>query len=55
MAFQSNDELIRVLDEWGRKFCPPNVVKNAKNAQLIAEHCLKKYGIVTISGLRIGA
>jgi hypothetical protein len=51
MAFQSNEEIIRVMDDWARNFCPPNVVKNAKNAQLIAEHCMKKHGILTISGL----
>lgn len=50
-TLQSNDEIIRVFDDWTRNFCPPNVVKNAKNAQLIAEHCFKKHGIVTISGL----
>jgi hypothetical protein len=49
--FQSNDEIIRVFDDWTRNFCPPNVVKNAKNSQLIAEHCFKKHGILTISGL----
>jgi hypothetical protein len=51
MVFQSNEEIIRVMDEWVRNFCPPNVVKNAKNAQLIAEYCLKKHGVLTISGL----
>jgi hypothetical protein len=52
MAIQSNDELIRVADEWFRNFCPPNLVKEgaagARNAQLIAERCLT-HNVLTIS------
>ena len=55
MAFQSNEELIRVADEWFRNFCPSNLVKDGprgtKNAELIMGRCLQKYGILTISGM----
>jgi len=56
MALQTNDEMIRVADEWFRLFCPPNLVKDGtsgkKNAELIMERCLQKYsGILTISGM----
>jgi hypothetical protein len=52
---QSNDEMSRVADEWIRLFCPPNLVKDGpageKNGQLIIAECLRRYGILTISGL----
>ena len=48
---QSNDEVIRICDEWARNFCPPNVIPNENNAKLIVEHCFAKHGIVSISGL----
>jgi hypothetical protein len=48
---QSDGEIIRTIDDWVRNFCPPNVVKNAKNVQLIGDHCLAKHGFVSISGL----
>ncbi len=56
MALQTNDEMLRVADEWFRNFCPPNLVKDGpsgkKNAELIMERCLQKYGgILTISGM----
>jgi len=55
MAIQSSDELIRVVDEWFRNFCPPNLVKDGpqgtKNAELILGRCFKKHGIVSISGM----
>lgn len=55
MAIQTNDELIRVADEWFRNFRPSNLVidgpSGTKNAELIMGHCFKRHGIVTISGL----
>lgn len=55
MALQSNDEVIRVADEFFRNFCPQNLVKDgpqgSTNAQLIAERCFRKHGILTISNM----
>lgn len=55
MAFQSNDELIRLADEFFRNFCPSDLVKDgpsgAKNAELIMGHSLQKHGIVSISSM----
>jgi hypothetical protein len=55
MALQTNDELLRVADEWFRNFFPSNLVKDGpsgtKNAELILGRCLQKYGILTISGM----
>jgi hypothetical protein len=55
MTFQSNEEIIRVADEWFRNFCPLNLIKTgaegSKNAEAIISRCLQKYGILTISGL----
>jgi hypothetical protein len=55
MAYQSNDELIRVADEFFRSFCPSDLVKDGpngtKNAELIMGHCLQRHGFVSISGM----
>ena len=51
LKYQSDEELIRVMDEWVRNFCPPNVVKNERNVTLIGDRCVAKYGLVSISGL----
>lgn len=55
MALQSNDEVIRVADEFFRNCCPQNLVKDgpqgSTNAQLIAERCFRKHGILTISNM----
>ncbi len=51
LKYQSDDELIRVMDEWVRNFFPPNVVKNERNVTLIGDRCIQKYGLVSISGL----
>lgn len=51
LKYQSDDELIRVMDEWVRFNCPPNVVKNSPNINKIGDHCVAKYGFVSIHGL----
>jgi len=51
LKYQSDDELVRVMDEWVRNFFPPNVVKNERNVTLIGDRCVQKYGLVSISGL----
>ena len=55
MALQSNDELIRVADDFFRNFCPPNLVKDGpsgtKNAEAIISRCLQKHGVVTAGSL----
>jgi hypothetical protein len=48
---QSNDEILRVFDEWGRNFAPSNFVQNEKNAKLLFDHVVKMHGVVSISGL----
>jgi hypothetical protein len=52
---QSNDEVLRLFDEWGRNFAPANLVQNEKNAGLLAEYVLEKYGLVSISYLNEAA
>jgi hypothetical protein len=51
LKYQSNDELIRVMDEWVRLYCPLNVVKNSPNITKIGDHCIAKHGVVSIGGL----
>jgi hypothetical protein len=52
---QSQEEILRVADDWFRNFCPPNVVKDGsggtKNAELIMGDCLQRHGALTISGM----
>jgi hypothetical protein len=53
--FQSQEEILRVADEWFRLFCPPNVVKDGaagtKNAELIMGDSLKRHGILSIGSM----
>jgi hypothetical protein len=51
LKHQSDEELIRVMDEFVRLYFPPNVVKNERNVTLIGDRCVQKYGLVSISGL----
>jgi hypothetical protein len=55
MAIQSQEDILRTADDWFRNFCPSNLVKDGpsgtKNAELIMGRCLKKHGILTISGM----
>jgi hypothetical protein len=51
MPLQTNEEIIRLIDEWDRNFAPPNFVRSEKNGKLLLDHVLKKYGLVTISYL----
>jgi len=48
---QSKEEVLRIFDEWGRNFAPANIILNEKNAKLLAEYVLSKYGLVSISYL----
>lgn len=49
--YQSKEEILRVFDEWGRNFAPSNFIQNEKNAKLLADYVLSKYGLVSISYL----
>ncbi len=51
MSVQSNDEALRIFDEWSRLFAPPNLILNEKNGLLLADYVLKTYGIFSISYL----
>src|SRR6266852_1426491 len=51
MSVQSNDEALRIFDEWSRLFAPPNLILNEKNGLLLADYVLKTYGICSISYL----
>src|ERR1700732_3160170 len=51
MALQSNEEMLRIADEWIRNFRPSNLVPSTKNAELILAECLNKHGIISISGM----
>jgi hypothetical protein len=51
MALQSNEEMLRIADEWIRNFRPSNLVPSTKNAELILTQCLKTSGVISISGM----
>jgi len=51
MSVQSNDEALRIFDEWSRLFAPPNLILNEKNGLLLADYVFKTYGIFSISYL----
>jgi hypothetical protein len=48
---QSLDEVLRLVDEWFRVYKPENVVTNKKNATLLVDTCLTKFGLISISYL----
>lgn len=52
MAIQSNDEVLRIWDEWSRNFAPAGLVLNEKNAVALCKHLgVVNGGVVSISGL----
>jgi predicted nucleic acid-binding Zn-ribbon protein len=46
---QSNEEVIRLFDEYGRGFAPSDLIQNEQNAKAMLDYVLGKYGLVSIS------
>jgi hypothetical protein len=51
MSVQTNDEILRLFDEWERGFAPPRFIFSEKNGKLMLDYCLGKYGLVSITYL----
>jgi hypothetical protein len=51
MALQSNDEILRTVDDWYRHFRPPNMLNTERNAKALYDYCMEHSGVVTISTL----
>jgi hypothetical protein len=53
MALQTQDEIIRVFDEYQRGgYAPPDLILDADNGKTIFEFVVAKWGIVSITYLR---
>jgi hypothetical protein len=49
--FQTQQEVLRIVDDWGRNFCPTDMVQNESNGKMLLEYCLTQFGTVTAGGL----
>ena len=50
---QTQDEVLRLFDEWGMHYAPSNVIQNEKNAKLLADYVFKTYGLMSITYLSL--
>lgn len=50
-VIQTQEEVLRLFDEYGRGFAPPDFIQNEQNAKALLNYVLEKYGIVSISYL----
>jgi hypothetical protein len=48
---QSNEEILRIADEYSRGFAPSDLIRSEKNAEAMLRYALEKYGLVSISYL----
>jgi hypothetical protein len=48
---QSNDEILRIADEYSRGFAPTDLIHSETNAEAMLRYALEKYGLVSISYL----
>jgi hypothetical protein len=48
---QTQDEVLRLFDEYGRGLAPSDLIQNEQNAKTLFDYVLEKYGLVSISYL----
>jgi hypothetical protein len=48
---QTNEEVLRIVDDWGRNLCPADMVQNERNGKLLLDYCWTQFGVVTAGGL----
>jgi hypothetical protein len=51
MSLQTQEEVLRLFDEWGRNFAPKDFIQTHRNGQMMIDYVMKTYGIVSISYL----